>query len=509
MLSEMKARLNLFKQRGRQDLEAAILEIEKLERSTDRAGALFAAFSGAAESNPSGAFLHLESITGVDENYYRELFGIWSKNDPKAATRAAVKVDRPAFRMAALKAVGQEWAKHAPDEALAWLEGSEFTDFERAMIRSSVHMGHAEHDPKAAMKQLATGDIATQNRLLPGSLQLLADRSPLEAIDWIRADSDSFIKHKGLRQPLHQIARNAPVEALQLAKDFPDLQEQLVMGAIDALGENDVQAATKALLEFRDDHHYASILMTLAENISFQQPDQAHARAKSLPEADRAMALGVIANNTATFDPELAISSLAQLNTPETQKDYLTAVKAAVGAWGINDPLGAVKWLETLPDENVKNQGISSVAVQVATSDPVAASKMLKALPPGSARSSGMIKVAETWMKVDPVGASKWIVQLPDGSDKNMAAMALGRHIADDDPAAAIAWFESMTDAAYRNTQLRMAYKNWYQRDPTGALESLEKSSLPDEIKLSIIKPAPAQGLPPGFTPPPGFEIPR
>jgi hypothetical protein len=444
-----------FQQLGRNGLSEAVRIAESLEDAGDRRSALVAAYVGASEIDPVGAFATLKTFPEATASHYHEVFDNWAETDPAAAALAALTVDSAANRRSALKIVGQEWAESDPEAALAWIKTAQLSSFERENMRASALKGFGKRDPAAALELLSTLDAATRAKHLPGTVQALAGKDPAAALKWIRDEPPGYAKNRAVEQAIGSLANQVPDETLALAREFPELAGNVLGSAFGNLARNDLPGALEKLKEWEGTDHYNDALQNVASAYTSQDPDSALKWAMELPDDQKSNILRSVIGNIANDDPLQAASHLDKFSSPENQSSYDSAVGSIASSWARRDPVAAAEWLQSMPESN--------------------------------GRTSGLQQVANRWAQADPVSASEWIATLPQGETRDSAATALINHIQNDDPEMAIAWSENLTNPDQRQQSLYQVYSEWLNRDRTAALESLANSGIPDDMKRNLL----------------------
>lgn len=444
-----------FRQLGRNNLSEAVRIAGEMGDAGDRKDALLAAYVGASEVDPVGAFAQLKTLDGATASHYHEVFDNWAETDPEAAATAALTVTSAAQRRAALKIVGQEWAESDPLAALDWAKGAQISSFERENIRSSALKGYARRDPASALELLSSLDATTRARHLPDTIKELAKKDPQAALSWIREEPPGYAKNRAIKQSVSALTSKAPEDALQLARDYPELKDDILSNAFSTLARNDLTVALEKLKEWEGDPQYGNALQNVAYAYSRNDPDSALQWAMELSAEQKPSVLRSVLGSMANDDPLMAAAHLEKLATPENQSHHDSAVGSIASTWARKDPVAAAEWLESFPDSNARNNGLR--------------------------------QVADRWSDVDPVGASEWVAGLPGGKPRDSAATALINNIRQEDPEMAVAWAENLSEPSSRDQSLYQVYADWLNHDRTSALESLASSPLSDEMKRNLI----------------------
>ncbi|HEX8372369.1 MAG TPA: hypothetical protein VF585_06295 [Chthoniobacterales bacterium] len=131
----------------------------------------------------------------------------------------------------------------------------------------------------------------------------------------------------------------------------------------------------------------------------------------------------------AGFAPEAAAKAALEL---PSGLGRLSAVESVVWVWGMADPHGALRWIETLPATGMRQQAVGTALQMWAHANPEAAAEYVSKLPPGSTFQQGVIRITQMWMQKNPSDALTWIESLPAGlarQDALRTGLGNGRRI--------------------------------------------------------------------------------
>ncbi|MBW2691325.1 MAG: hypothetical protein JRE57_01650 [Deltaproteobacteria bacterium] len=190
-------------------------------------------------------------------------------------------------------------------------------------------------------------------------------------------------------------------------------------------------------------------------------------------------------------------------------------------------PEGAMRWLETLPDDapnQVKLGLFHHIAMMVTTEDPVIAAEWFyenrtrsftegalsgiarrwvqhHERPPAfewllamdsdglraGERADAIADAFRSWMQIDPEAAQAWLLaQLPNPR-LDSASKEAAKRLVPTDPDKALEWAARVNDDDERRTLLVRAGRRWREKDPEAFSAWLQENELPEEIRQKIL----------------------
>lgn len=253
-----------------------------------------------------------------------------------------------------------------------------------------------------------------------------------------------------------------PTEALAMLNSLPETlqgqRDELTASVVSGLAHKDAAMATDLVLKLGGEGNpRAGNLMEIvaSETLRSKGPEQASLWAESLPEGSlKGTAMSRVAESYVRKDPEGAARWVQQFAT----EDYASrAIERIGGDWAVNDPVAAVGWLE--------------------------------GLPAGPGQTAGLRNAFGDWEDRDPAAAGHYLLSMPLSPQRDSAISGFATGYAWQNPQLAIAWAQDIRDPALRQSSLTRAGQAFYRRDPAGALEWLETSGLPEEVRQQVAQP--------------------
>ena len=330
---------------------------------------LSVAFAAWAAQDADAAWRRVETLNIVQ----RELASaaVWSVyDDPQQAWQEAFAGEPGQARTEALRSIARIWAGAAPAEALAAIDALPESQ-DKGLMQMTVLFEWAEEDQDAAL-QWAQEQTARPN-LLPVLLGLMAEDSPLRAIEWAMA-ADAKDRQTAVTQiingwaksdprtafewivsnqsslhdvslaakPLQKIAETAPLQALALAARLDGTHRGRATSAIlEQWAANDASAAA-AWLDSASGEPRAPRVATIAEAYAQQHGEEAFDWLLTQAPEHQRDAMRRVAGELAKRSPERTLDMMRRIDDP---KLYDAAVESVVYAWASEDPRAARRWI--------------------------------------------------------------------------------------------------------------------------------------------------------------------
>src|SRR3569833_3107565 len=143
-------------------------------------------------------------------------------------------------------------------------------------------------------------------------------------------------------------------------------------------------------------------------------------------------------------------------------------IRKLADVWSQTDALGALAWVQQLPDGPDKENALLTTRYRLASQDPEAAATQIVNLDESDSTSSLVAAVAEGWALKDPAKALAWTDTLPD-SEKTLAMAKLVKAWAGRDPATAANFVAQLSAGEMQNEAARSVISSWANRDPEAA----------------------------------------
>ena len=221
----------------------------------------------------------------------------------------------------------------------------------------------------------------------------------------------------------------------------------------------------------------------------------------------------------AAENPEAAASAIAGLEDEGEVNDWVVGLAQGMAR---NDPAGALRTLQGLPDDETRKRAIQTILPEVVTRgtdfasewvgmisepklqretatrlakpladrDPIAAGEWVRELDTASARRDASEVVADVFASNDLQGAKIWAESLPQDT-MTEAAEGVAKHLARENPAEAAQWLQNLGNDPDLDGARILFLREAGKKDPQIALDSvpsLSKSSDQERYYRDILK---------------------
>jgi hypothetical protein len=136
-------------------------------------------------------------------------------------------------------------------------------------------------------------------------------------------------------------------------------------------------------------------------------------------EADRQRAVSGVAYEAIEKEPGKALELLRGLSA-DVERDRTMVM--AVASWTVGAPVEAAAWAKQVPEEGLRQQCVSAVALAWAAREPGDAAELaLGSLPHGKLQDHTVLSIARRWAMTQPVEATAWVEGFPEGELRKAA----------------------------------------------------------------------------------------
>lgn len=151
------------------------------------------------------------------------------------------------------------------------------------------------------------------------------------------------------------------------------------------------------------------------------------------------------------------------------------AIQALFSSWAGSDSKAALEGARGLPEGRLRDNALSQLAQNLVDTDLSAALGLLKELPAGGPTDNAYQQVAWRWARTDPKGAAEWFID--NGSENNRWAIGqIVNEWARNDPDAALKWASALPDSREQKGDLvGQVLANLVRNNPTDAIEQFGK----------------------------------
>ena len=341
---------------------------------------LSVAFAAWAMQDADAALRRAESLNLVQREWAS--MAVWSvsgaHDDPQQAWQETLASKSGRARSEALQYIAHQWADAAPVDALAAINALPESQ-DKTVMRLTVLFEWADEDPDAAYqwaKQQPELD------LVPTLLMLMADDSPLKAIElamtdakdrdmavtqvigawaeddpraafeWILSNQSSLQDVALAAKPLRRIAETAPRQALALAERLDKTGRRLATSTIlEQWAANDAPAAA-AWLDSSKGESDGKRVATIAAAYAQQRGEEAFDWVLAQAPEHRGDAMEKVTRELAKGSAQRTLDLVRRIDDPQL---YAAAVGSVVSAWASEDPRAARRWIAANANDGERN----------------------------------------------------------------------------------------------------------------------------------------------------------
>lgn len=303
----------------------------------------------------------------------------WAAQDPTHAAEALGRLPAGAAKKRAVELLAQNWAKHDPEKAKAWVDtlGDPVLATE---LMPFIAFGLASTDPQAAAELLGEQPATAKNqqtfRQIAASWIVSA---PEAAIAWVEKIQDATLRGQILDSGVHHLAFNNVDTAAALFKRLAGTEKGL---------------------------GFASSASTLGRQIFLKGGiDKLSGFASTLPEKVAEEVYGAGIARWAQTDAEAAANWAVQQPDGPVKKNALYQSAGQMLA----NPGKAVTWAEALPKSESSDSALARVATSVLRKDPATAERLAGRMTRTEKIEPWAIYRAMNWMNDDEPSARKWL----------------------------------------------------------------------------------------------------
>jgi hypothetical protein len=292
-----------------------------------------------------------------------------------------------------------------------------------------------------------------------------AEADPAAAADWVA-------EHFGLK--------NAKALALNEALD----------GVVGVWGGSDARTALAWLdsrtgFEKRREHYSA-----LANGWAQKRPKDALALGLQLPANSEARE-GFLNGALAAWSQQSPGEAVAWFQASIDPKE-IPMLQETVKSMGLalehSDPQGALTWANSMPNDALRAEMMSSIAFPWMNDAPDAALQAVQnQIPAGDPVRTQVISGAvKHWSQIDPTAASNWLTAQPSGPERDQSVAVYSEAVSVEQPQRAATWAASILDPAARQAALTQVMRVWIQGSPDQALQWCQAQS--DTLGLAFVE---------------------
>ena len=420
---------------------------------------LSVAFAAWAMQDADAALRRAESLNLVQREWAS--MAVWSvsvaHDDPQRAWQDTLASKSGRARTEALRHIAHQWADAAPVDALAAINALPESQ-DKTVMRLTVLFEWADEDPDAAYqwaKQQPELD------LVPTLLMLMADDSPLKAIElamtdakdrdmavtqvvgawaeddpraafeWILSNQSSLQDVALAAKPLRRIAETAPRQALALAERLDKTGRRLATSAIlEQWAASDAPAAAAWLDSSRGESDGKRVA-TIAAAYAQQRGEEAFDWVLAQAPEHRGDAMAKVTRELAKGSAQRTLDLVRRIDDPQL---YAAAVGSIVSAWASEDPRAARRWIAANADDGERNALYARLYTGWALVDQAEAAANARRHGNRSERDAALAATATSVARQNPDLAERLYAEIQGDKQRRQAARYLAFWWRETDP---------------------------------------------------------------------------
>ena len=450
------------------------------------------------------------------------LLSRWGESDPKAALAYAQGLGSSMENLGEIRSVMRSWGAKDFPAAKAWLEGLPAGPL-RNDVLESLAFGLAQKDPVAALSLARSLPGDDGQRFLRGAINAWCLKDADAAFAYVAkltADPNKpEFKKFLILEMISTVAKKDPDKIISMLEQFPPEDQNNALRSIGySWGQSDPKAALDWANQQPDPQVKSLILPGAIEALSEQDPNSALELAQSLPSGDsREGVIGKVLYKLSKSDPKGAVGYAMNLPSSESMNMMISGMAVQ---WIIDDSQGALGWYGSLTDPKLKEQVAGSMINILSQDDPAKAINLLDSIPLGNVQNQALSTIGNWWARTDQKAALDWASQqtdpevksrilegvievmsvkdpkgslqlaqsLPAGNSQNNSIKNSLNLMAQSDPRSAIGLASGIPNADLRSKAQQNVVAIWMQNDPVAATQWINSSSLPQDVKASLLR---------------------
>ena len=425
---------------------------------------LSVAFAAWAMQDADAALRRAESLDLMQRD--QASAAVWSvspaHDDPQQAWQEALASESGQARSEALRYIAHTWAGAAPDEALAAIDELPESQ-EKETLRMTVLFKWAREDQDAVLHWVQQRPEV--RNLVPVLLQMMADDSPVKAIEfalatagkdrqmavtrvmhrWARSDpraafewilsNESSVHDVSLATlPLREMAGTAPRQALALAERLDKTRRRLAISAIlEQWAARDAPAAA-AWLDSSSGELEGARVAKVATAYARQHGEEAFDWVLAQAPEHQGDAVAMVVRELVKRSPQRALRLAQRIGEPQL---YRNAIASIVSAWAGEDPRAARRWVGANAEDSQRAELFSRLYVE--------------------------------WAGVDQAEAAASALRHDNRSERDAALASMTTVVARKDPDLAERLYDEIQNEKRRRSTARYLAMVWQRTDPERA----------------------------------------
>jgi hypothetical protein len=386
----------------------------------------------------------------------------------------ALGIPDNAFRNQIVEQLTKKWIETDLSGFLEFLDNNEDESIWRSLIPALAAALPTVNDSVAASPDL--DDVVQE------FIAYYAESDPDKALAW----ADQWLLDESLETALAtvsgEVARTSRPEALKILDRIKSRGGRLeaISNIASVLGETDPASAVAWAGTFTDQFERTVALENVLASLAIEQPEEAARHLQSLTgqHDDFAGVSGLIADEWASRNPAEAIRWVESLPDGEMKDE---AISGALSGWAYSNPRDAFNYYL---QNHASNADFAELVFEAwAAKNPSEAAREALALNSPDQRALAVSGVVSGWLENDvpTETVASWVDGLAQGRERDLASSQLVSITSLEEPEPAWRRAQTIADNALRHEALLSAFSSWIDLDADAARTALRQANLPPE----------------------------
>jgi hypothetical protein len=486
------ARSTLFSSWAAHDPQAALAAASTLKDPKDQDNAKSVALYAWVRHDIKGAVAWFQTLSPSErvklngQNFVNSV----ARTDPKLAISLADSLGGNS-RTGAMQSVAAIMAQTDLAGTLKWMKGLT-NAADQIAIAGTLGVEAARESPEKLLSTLAEMKEGPMRKRLLENLISNSNDAHVETLLSLMPKLSTVETKLMLESSnvMTSLARKNPAAAMDLLKETSgSTRDAQLSNLAQGFAEEDKAAAYTWATQLPSEDRAHALPQVLAQ-MATDDGAGAYQKAQLITDPDlRGSALDVVLNTWSNNDSDAVERLLPQLIGEDRSKTLGVVANAKINQdtdTGADYLLGIVRSGRAEDIETLSNQG-SYLGNNWGRQDPTAATTWAQQLPEGNLKNNFLSSVADSWTQSDPTAASSWINGLPTGTTKDHAAHQLVQAIQESDPESAAVWAGQIQNEAQRTNAYVQTFETWLRKDRSTAERALAKIPLNADTKANLL----------------------
>ena len=381
-----------------------------------------------------------------------------------------------------------KWASESPEEAFAWVMKKPVGSH-RGSLLIAVCWGAEEVDPwKAVILMSGLPEGLERDDALGAALQSVADDNPAKAIEYVIKQENEQLRIRLADDIIHYLTRNNPHQAIKFLSNFPESDDTRHMKAHLAFvwARMDFEAAKEWVLSMTDSVVRHKAVLAISSIWLKSDPASIKAYALSLAnENERFEITRKLVNTISNDDPANAVQWIKSMSYRSMRDEFYPQ---AIGEWAFYEPKQASKFIDEMERGVGRNLSASALVHQWVESNSESAINWAKTFEPSEEAADLQADILAHWINYNNEAALSWVKDQKKGKELDLIIQKTLGHFHFVPTELSVGLIMLLTDPKVKTSNLISFFKTWIRIDSQAALEWLNDSNFPEDLKELLKK---------------------